>query len=92
MRQTRNHDALVRLDAIPEAEGEVVDAGTPGLTRAGDDLILERVCGDAVQRGADLKNEPIAEALLARFVVVLRALDIRFCERSDSDRAAQGAG
>ena len=92
MRQARNNDALVWLDAIPEAEGEVVDAGATGVTRAGDDLILEGVCGDAVQRGANLKDEPIAEALLARFVVVLRALDVRFCERSDSDRAAQGAG
>ena len=69
-----------------------MDAGAAGLTRAGDDLILEGVCGDAVQRGTDLKNESTAEALLARFVVILRALDIRFCERSDSDRAAQGAG
>jgi hypothetical protein len=30
--------------------------------------------------------------LLARFVAVLRALDIRFCERSDANRAGQGAG
>ena len=51
-----------------------------------------QVCGDAVQRGADLNHEPVAEALLARFVVVLRAFDVRFCERSDANRAAQGAG
>jgi hypothetical protein len=29
--------------------------------------------------------------LLARLIVVLRALDIRFCERSDANRAGQGA-
>lgn len=56
------------------------------------DLIPEGVCGDAVERGADLNYEPVAEALLARFVVVLRAFDVRFCERSDANRAAQGAG
>ena len=60
--------------------------------RAGDDLILEGVCGDPIQCGANLKNESIAEALLGRFVVVLRALDVRFRERSDANQAAQRAG
>ena len=62
------------------------------IAGSGNDLILEGVCGDAVQCGANLKNESIAEALFARFVVVLRALDIRLCERRDTNRAAQGAG
>lgn len=92
MRQARDDYALVGLNAIPEAEGEVVDAGAAGVTRAGNDLILEGVCSDAVERCADLKNEPVAEALLARFVAVLRALDVRLCERSDANRAGQGAG
>ena len=92
MRETRDHDALVGLDAIPEAEREIVDACATGVPRAGNNLILEGVCGDAVQRGADLNHEPVAEALLARFVVVLRAFDVRFCERSDANRTAQGAG
>lgn len=92
MRQARDHDALVGLNAIPESEGEVVDAGAAGVTRAGNDLILEGVCSDSVQCCADLKNEPVPEALLARFVAVLRALDVRFCERSDANRVSQGAG
>jgi hypothetical protein len=46
MRQARDDYALVGLDAIPEAEGKVVDAGAAGVTRAGNDLILEGVCSD----------------------------------------------
>ena len=91
MRQARDDDAFVRLDAIPEAKRKVADASAPRIARAGNDLILEGVCGDAVQCGADLENEPVAETLLARLIVVLRALDIRFCERSDANRAGQGA-
>ena len=92
MRQARDDNALVGLNAIPEAEGEVVDAGAARVARAGHDLILERVCSDAVQRCADLKNEPVAEAVFARFVVVLGALDIRLRERRYANRAGQGAG
>ncbi len=92
MRQTRDDDALVRLDAIPEARREVATACAAGDTCAGDDLILEGVCSAAVERGRGLKNETVAEALLARLVVILRALDVRFRERSDANRAAQGVG
>jgi hypothetical protein len=49
----------------------------------GEGLILVRVCGDAIQHGADLKHESVAEALLV-LCVVLRALEIRFCERRDA--------
>lgn len=52
----------------------IVDACAAGVPRVGNHLILEEVCGDAVKRVADLNHEPVAEALLARFVVVLRAL------------------
>ena len=62
MRQTRDDDALIRLDAIPEAEREVVNAGAAAVTCAEDELILERVCCDAIKRSADLKNEAVAEA------------------------------
>ena len=92
VRQAGDHDALVGLNAIPESKWEIVDAGAAGVTRARDDLILEGVCADAVQRGADPKDELIAETVLARFVVVLRALDVRLRERRDAYRAAQGAG
>jgi hypothetical protein len=89
MCETRNDNALIRLNAIPTAERELLHACASRFARAGYDLILEWVDGDAVQRGADLKNESVAETLLARLVVVLRALDIRFRERRDANRAAQ---
>jgi len=92
VRQASDDDTLVGLNPIPDAPREILYAGPACVARAGDDLILEGVCSDAVQRGANLKNEPVAEALFARFVVVLRALDVRFCERSNANRAAQGAG
>ena len=66
MRQTRDDDDLVRLDAVPEAEREVVNACAAGVTCVGDDLILEGVCSDAVKSSPDLKNEAVAEALLSR--------------------------
>jgi len=43
MREARDDDALVGLDAIREAEREIVDACTAGVPRAGNVLILERV-------------------------------------------------
>ena len=92
MREARDDNALVRLDSIPETERELLYASAPRIACAGNDLILEGVCGDAVQRGADLNHELVAETLLTRFVVVLRAFDVRFRERSDANRSAQGAG
>ena len=59
MRETRDDDALVGLDAIPEAEREIVNACAAGVPRAGNSLILEGLRGDAVQRGADLNHEPL---------------------------------
>ena len=44
---------------------------------SGDDLILEGIVADAREGGADVLDEAVAEAWLARFVVVLRALDVR---------------
>jgi len=62
------------------------------VTRSGDDLILEGIVADAGEGSADLLDEAVAEALLARFVVVLGALDVRLSQRRDADRVAQGAG
>jgi len=92
VRQTRNHDALVRLDAIPDAERELMHRRAAMVTRSGDDLILEGIVADAGEGSADLLDEAVAEALLARFVVVLGALDVRLSQRRDADRVAQGAG
>ena len=91
MRQTRDHDALVRLDAIPDAERELMHRRAAMVTRSGDDLILEGIVADAGECSADLLDEAVAEALLARFVVVLGALDVRLSQRRDADRVAQGA-
>jgi hypothetical protein len=76
VRQAGDHDALVGLNAIPESKWEIVDAGAAGVTRARYDLMLEGVCADAVQRGADPKDELI----------------VRLRERRDAYRPAQGAG
>ena len=92
MRQTRDHDALVRLDAIPDAERELMHRRAAMFARSGDVLILEGIAADADEGGADSLDEPVAETLLARFVVVLRALDVRLSQRRDADRVAQGAG
>ena len=92
MRQARHHHALVRLYAIPNPERELMHRRSPMLVRPCDDLILEGVVADAGERAADLLDEAVAQAWLTRLVVVLRVLDIRFCERSDANRAAQGPG
>lgn len=73
MRQTRDDDALIRLDAIPDSERETMHGRAAMFARSRDDLILERIVADAGESGADLLDEPVAEALLTRLVVVLRA-------------------
>lgn len=92
MRQTCDHDALVRFDAIPDAERELMHRRPAMFARSGDDLILEGIVANADECAADLLDEAVAKALLAHFVVVLRALDVRLSQRRDADRAAQGAG
>jgi len=92
MRQARDDHALVRFDAIPDPEGELMHGRTTMLARAVDDLILERVLTDAGEGRADLLDEPVAEARFTRFVVVLGGGDVPFGEGSDANRAAQGAG
>ena len=62
------------------------------LARSRDDLILEWVLANAGEGAADLPDEAVAETRFARFVVILRARNIRFSERRDSDWTAQGAG
>lgn len=92
MRETCNHDAFVRLNAIPDPERELMDGRAPMLARAFDDLILEGVLTDAGEGAADVLDEPVAETGLARLVVVLSGGDVPFGQGSDADRAAQGAG
>ena len=92
MRQARDDDRFVGLDAIPDAERKRVDRRTAMLARAFDDLILERVLADAGQGRADLLDEAVAETRLVRFVVVLCRRYVRFCERGEPDGPVQGAG
>ena len=92
MRQARHHDTLVGLDAIPDAERELMYRRAAMLACALDNLILERVLTDTVERSANLLDEAVAEARRARLVVVLRVGDVRFSKRGDSDRMTQGAG
>src|SRR5947207_1350483 len=76
MRDARNHDTFVRLDPIPDPERELMHRRSAMLARC-DDLILEGVVTDAGESAADLLDEAVAEAGLARFVVVLGASDVR---------------
>ena len=92
MRQTGDDDRFVRLDAIPDAERKLMHRRAAMLARASDDLILEWVVADAREGCADLLDEAVAEARLARLVIVLRCRDVRFCERGEPDGPVQGAG
>lgn len=92
MGEAGDHDALVRLDAIPDPERELMHGRTTMLACALDDLILEGILTDAGKGGADLLDEAVAETGFTRFVVVLSYRNVPFGEGSDSDRAAQGAG
>jgi len=69
-----------------------MDGRTPVLARPFDDLILEGVVADAGEGAADLLDESVAEAGLARLVVVLRRGDVPFGQGGDADRAVQEAG
>jgi len=69
-----------------------MDRGAAMLACAFDHLILERVLTDAGEGGADLLDEAVAEAGLARLVVVLRRRDVRLCERGEPYEPVQGAG
>ena len=60
--------------------------------RSRHELILEGVLADAGEGAADLLDEAVSEAGVARFVFVLGGGDISLRQRRDSDRAAQGAG
>jgi len=92
MRQARDDHRFVGLDAIPDAERKYLDRRTAMLACAGDDLVLERVLADAVERRANLLDEAAPEAGRLRFVNVLRQRDIRFCERGESDGPLQDTG
>lgn len=92
MCETGNHDTLVRLDAIPDPERELMHGRSAMLARVCDDLILEGVVTDAGEGAADLLDEAVAETGLARFVVVLRVSDVRLGQGRNANRAAQGAG
>jgi len=91
-RQAGNDDALLWLDAVPDAEWKLMHRRSPMLARSCDDLILEGILTDAGEGAADLLDEAVAEARLARFVSVLRLRDVGLRERRDSDGVAQGAG
>ena len=92
MRQACDHNALVGLNAIPGPERKLMDGRAPVLARAFSDLILEGIVADAGEGAADLFDEPVAEAGLARLVVVLGEGDVPFGQGGDADRAVQGAG
>ena len=92
MRQARDDDAFVGFHAIPDPEWKAPHRRAAMLARAADDLILERVLTDAGEGVADLLDEAVAKAGLARFVVVLCLRDVGLGERCDADGAAQGAG
>jgi len=78
MRQAGDHNALVGLNAIPDPERKLMDGRAPVLARALDDLILEGIVADAGEGAADLFDESVAEAGLARLVVVLGGGDVPF--------------
>jgi hypothetical protein len=59
--------------------------------RSRNELILEGVLADAGEGAADLLDEAVSEAGVARFVFVLGGGDISLRQRRDSDRA-EGAG
>ena len=81
MGEARDHDALVRQHLIPDSERKPMDQRPAVAEGVGNDLILERVLGDASEGGADLLGESFAEARFARFVVVLRPGDVSLSER-----------
>lgn len=92
MRQACDDHRFVGLDAIPDTERELMHGRTTMLARALDDLILEGILTNAGQGRADLLDKAVAESRFTRFVVVLGGGDVPFCEGSDANRAAQGAG
>lgn len=55
-------------------------------------LSVVGIVPDAGECGADLLDKAVSEALLPRFVVVLRAGDVLLGGRGEDDQAVQGAG
>jgi hypothetical protein len=92
VRKAPDHHAFVRHNLIPDRPREVPDRRAAAAKRFRDDLILKGVLADAGKCAADFLDEAVAEAGLARLVVVLRSLDIAKGGDGESDRAGQGAG